>query len=115
CVRLINRVAVAGRLGDLGRGEEGASVFKRAVPVAVLERIAFGLLDPLRGDPRPAGLRLGPVAGLPDDAVAVGEVLTRDVEVIGARRLAGLVGRVLGGGAVLAEVEPVGLAVGPEP
>src|SRR5262249_26732038 len=42
------------------------------------------------------------------------EVLAGHVEVVGAGGLARFVGRVFGGGAVLAVVDPVGLAVGPE-
>src|SRR5262249_50069258 len=105
---------VTGLVGDLGGGEEGPAVFEDAVPVAVLEEPAFGLPDPLRGDPGPARLGLGPVAGFPDNAVAVGEILAGDVEVVRSGGLARIFRGPVGGGSVLAEVDPVGPALAPE-
>src|SRR5208337_2428849 len=83
-------------------------------PVAFLEGPAFGLADPMGRNPRPARLRLGPEALLPDHAVLIGEVLSGNVEAVGSRRLTRVVIGTVLGRAVLLVVQPVGLAVAPE-
>src|SRR5271157_3182218 len=108
---------VVGGLGgfvNLSRGEESSAILEGAIPVAFLEGPAFGLADPMDRNPRPAGLRLGPEALLPDHAVLVGVVLSGNVEAIGSRRLTRVVIGTILGRAVLQVVQPVGLAVAPE-
>ena len=108
---------VVGGLGgfvNLSRGEESSAILEGAIPVAFLEGPAFGLADPMGRNPRPAGLRLGPEALLPDHAILVGVVLSGNEETIGSRRLTRVVIGTILGRAVLQVVQPVGLAVAPE-
>src|SRR5262249_34998488 len=71
------------------RGEQDAALTEFDVPVAGDEDIAAGRPAVVRGDPDVARLDAGPVASAPDVARAAPVPVTRDIEAVGRRRLAG--------------------------
>src|SRR5262249_49471369 len=114
-VRLVNQIVRSpGRRCDGGRRKQRSPIFERSIPVSFLKHPSVRLADPLRRNPRPSRLNLGPKSLLPDHAVTVGVILCRDVETVVGRRLARLVLGSILRRASLAIVKAVGLTFAPE-